>query len=96
MYIESSIVELKRELTDEVKNEIVAFLNSKGGIIYIGVNDDGTINKNFTDQNKDKSLLVISSWIQEAFYPLPSSLISFDYNNDGVLVIVIKEGTKKA
>ena len=95
MYIESSIVELKRELTDEVKNEIVAFLNSKGGIIYIGVNDDGTINKDFTDQNRDKSLLVISSWIQEAFYPLPSSLISFDYNNDGVLEIFIKEGTKK-
>ena len=47
MYKESLSVELKRELIDEIKNEIVAFLNTKGGTIIVGVNDDGTINEEF-------------------------------------------------
>ena len=43
MYRESDLVELKQQLTDEVKCEIDAFLNTKGGTIYIGVADDGTV-----------------------------------------------------
>ena len=39
-YFEDSKTELKRELIDDVKKEIIAFLNTKGGIIYVGVNDD--------------------------------------------------------
>ena len=34
--------ELKREFVDEIKNEIIAFLNTSGGVIYVGLNDDGT------------------------------------------------------
>ena len=38
IYKESETVELKEELTTDVKKEIVAFLNSKkGGVIYVGV-----------------------------------------------------------
>lgn len=47
-YYEDERTELKRELIDEVKSEIIAFLNSDGGTIYIGVDDDGTVN-GFTD-----------------------------------------------
>ena len=47
-YYEDERTELKRELIDEVKSEMIAFLNSDGGTIYIGVDDDGTVN-GFTD-----------------------------------------------
>lgn len=41
-YEESEIVELKSTITDDVKTEIVAFLNSNlNGFIYIGVDDFG-------------------------------------------------------
>ena len=43
MYIESETVELKQELTKNIKKEIVALANSKGGTIYIGINDNGEI-----------------------------------------------------
>lgn len=43
MYNENEYTELKSELTKEIKKEIIAFANSKGGTIYIGINDDGTI-----------------------------------------------------
>ena len=41
MYIESETVELKQELNKNIKKEIVALANSKGGTIYIGITDDG-------------------------------------------------------
>lgn len=43
MYVESETVELKQELTKNIKKEIVAFANSKGGTIYIGITDTGEI-----------------------------------------------------
>lgn len=41
MLIESNKIELKSKYTDQIVREIVAFLNSDGGKIYIGVNDNG-------------------------------------------------------
>ena len=39
---ESYRLELKLTLTDSLEKEVVAFLNSReGGVIYIGVADDG-------------------------------------------------------
>lgn len=43
MFNESETIEFKRELTKEIKKEIVAFANTKGGTIYIGVDDNGEI-----------------------------------------------------
>lgn len=42
-YQESEKVELKRSINKDFVKEIVAFLNTRDGIIYIGVNDDGSI-----------------------------------------------------
>ena len=38
---ESNILEFKERLTDKLEREIVAFLNSDGGKIYIGINNEG-------------------------------------------------------
>ena len=35
MYYESNVIELKEQLVDDVKKEIVAFLNTDGGTIYV-------------------------------------------------------------
>lgn len=43
MYQELSNIELKRELTDVIKSEIVAFLNTMDGQILVGVEDDGNL-----------------------------------------------------
>ena len=40
---ESESVELKEVYTPEVKKEVVAFANTNGGTIYIGVQDNGVI-----------------------------------------------------
>lgn len=43
MYKEDEYTELKSILTKEIKKEIVAFANSGGGKIYVGIDDDGNI-----------------------------------------------------
>jgi len=42
-YEESSIVELKRELTADCKKEIVALANTDGGTLYVGVDNSGNV-----------------------------------------------------
>ena len=93
-YFEDEHTELKRELIDEIKSEIIAFLNSDGGIIYVGVEDDVSI-IGINNQAKDSIDLKLGSWIQEAFFPKPSGLIRYYYNEDSVLVIEVSKGTNK-
>ena len=47
-YFEDEHTELKCELIDGIKSEIIAFLNSDGGIIYVGVEDEEILNKVFS------------------------------------------------
>lgn len=43
-YEESEMMEMKNFLHDDMKTEIIAFLNSYSrGTIYVGVNDDGSV-----------------------------------------------------
>lgn len=95
-YIENEIVELKSTLTEDTKNEIVAFLNSYlGGTIYIGVDNLGNIVK-FTQKEKDFIESKIINWIRdEAIYPNCSEFIYIHYNKDDVLTISINPGTNK-
>lgn len=41
VYQESENVELKQIITDDIKKEIIAFANSKGGDLFVGVADNG-------------------------------------------------------
>ena len=66
-YYEDEKTELKKELIDEVKSEIVAFLNSEGGTVFVGVEDDGTV-IGFKDSNiKDNIDLKLGNWIRMPF-----------------------------
>ena len=41
--VETNRQEFKEKLTDNPEREVVAFLNSSGDKIYIGIRDDGTV-----------------------------------------------------
>ena len=44
---ENKSIEYKSVFEEDIKHEILGFLNTSGGIIYVGINDDKTINKEF-------------------------------------------------
>ena len=94
-YEESPTVELKATLLEEVKHEILAFLNAHGGTVYVGVNDDGSLSEPLSQKGRDDMDSRLGNWIREAFFPMPSNLIKHDFNDDGVLVISIEEGNNK-
>ena len=96
IYEELNTVELKRILDEDMKTEIIAFLNSYiGGTIYIGVENDGTLS-NLSQQQKDENESKVINWIRdEAIYPNCSDFVKIKYNQDGVLVIEIEPGNEK-
>ena len=42
-FIESEIVELKSEVVGDICKEVIAFANTRGGTMYIGVANDGQV-----------------------------------------------------
>lgn len=92
---ENENVELKREVTDELKKEIVSFANSYGGTIYIGIEDDGKI-KGVSDV--DGTMLKITSMIRDAIHPDITMFVrvhSDKMKDHDVILIDISEGTNK-
>ena len=65
-FIENDTLEFKREYTQDIRKEIVAFSNSQGGTIIIGVEDDGKI---IGVPDADKVMLQIAGIIQNAIKP---------------------------
>ena len=94
-YVETNIVELKEIFIDDIKKEILAFLNTDGGTIYVGVKDNGKVVP-FTER-KEKDIIdgKISNWISDVFYPNTSSLIKYYFNDDNVFVIEVNQGLEK-
>ena len=66
MLVENKTTEFKREYVDDIKKTIVAFANSDGGTLYIGVNDDGTVHG---VEHVDDTMLRVTNVIRDAIRP---------------------------
>ena len=89
----NEFVELKRELTKDIKKKIIAFANSKGGTIYIGIDDNGNV-VGVPQELKDEYDEKISAILTNNIKPNCRNKVQFCYNDD-VLVINISEGDFK-
>lgn len=63
---ENESTEFKQEYVSDIKKTVVAFANSKGGTIYIGVADDGKI---IGINDEDKILLKVLNTIRDSIRP---------------------------
>ena len=66
MLTENKFTEFKREYVDDIKNTVVAFANTDGGTLYIGVNDDGTV---CGVQDVDGTMLRVTNALRDAVRP---------------------------
>lgn len=92
---ESPTVEFKRELTDAVKREIIAFANTQGGELYIGIEDDGTV---IGLNNAHKTLEAVSSMLHDSIKPdiLVHTHLSVEtLEEKEVVKIVVSLGTRR-
>lgn len=84
---ESEILELKEKYTDVICKEIVSFLNASGGMIVIGVKDDGTV---VGVDKIDETFKKISDIITTQIEPNPQDEISSEIRfEDGKTLIVV-------
>jgi predicted HTH transcriptional regulator len=94
--IESQRVEFKRQLTDGLEKEVVAFLNAKdGGLIYIGMDDQGEV---VTLVDIDQLQLKIKDRIKHNISP--STMGLFDvliepYQGKSIIKIVVARGSEQ-
>lgn len=66
IFVENEKTELKQKLNDILHKEIVAFLNTDGGTVYIGVNDDGSV---CGVTNLDESLKKVADILENQILP---------------------------
>ena len=86
-YVESETLELKEKYTDAICKEIVSFLNTSGGMIVIGVKDDGTIaGVDKIDETFRKMSDIITTQIEPNPQDEVSSEIRFE---DGKTLIIV-------
>jgi predicted HTH transcriptional regulator len=96
MLNETNRIEYKSELNDKFEREVVGFLNyHEGGIIYIGISEDGTI-KGVSDT--DKIQLKIVDRIKDKISPATLGLfdvIAEVHGDKQVIKIVVSSGPEK-
>ena len=93
--IESKRIEFKSELNNKLEKEASGFLNTDGGFLYIGINDDGTVNH---IDDLDQLQLKISDRLKNNI--LPTCLGLFDIHieeidNERVIKIIFSSGLEK-
>ena len=89
---ESALIEFKESLSDSLVKAIVAFSNTAGGKIFIGVNDNNTV-IGYHLTNKDKSQ--IQNIGNNCDPPIPLQMSSFMYHNKEIAVIEVAESRDK-
>ena len=92
-FVESQVLELKREYSDGIRKTVIAFANTDGGKLIVGVDDDGTV---VGLDNPHDDMLKITNSLRDSIRPDVMVFISMiiDFINDKqVIVIEVERGT---
>ncbi|HHV08284.1 MAG TPA: AAA family ATPase [Firmicutes bacterium] len=93
-YQENSTVKLERELTDGIKKQVIAFANSNGGTIFIGIEKNGKV-IGVTDP--DEVSTQVSNMIRDGIKPDATTLTEYNVesiNGKDVVRIDVQKGTR--
>ena len=94
-YQESETVELKVQVVDEIKKEIIAFANCDGGTLYIGVDDNGNV---VGLDNPDAAALQISNMVRDAIKPDLTMFVHYETIDEGdgkIVAVKVQRGTNR-
>ncbi len=92
MNFETETIEFKSQFTEEIYKEVIAFANTDGGIIYVGIDNNGTA-VGLTDV--DKEYTRITNGIRDAIMPDVTIFVRFTIQDNKVVRITVSEGTNK-
>lgn len=91
MIFENENTEFKSQVTDEIYKSVIAFANSNGGTVYVGVDDNGNA---IGFENIDDAYTRITNGIRDAILPDITMFLKYELT-DGIIKISVGEGSYK-
>lgn len=92
MLYENENTEFKSALTGDIYKEVIAFANNGGGVIYIGVDDNGN---EIGVADVDEMYTRLTNGIRDAISPDVTVFCKYSLNENNVIKIEISEGARK-
>lgn len=92
---ETEKIEYKRKLTENFPKEVLAFANSDGGSIYIGVEDDGTVTG---VSDPDGTMQSIRNMLHDSIHPDIMMFVHIgaeEIDQHTIIHVRVAEGTNK-
>lgn len=93
--LEGKNIEFKRQYTDDIKYAVLAFANTEGGTLYIGINDDGSVKG---VENPDAVMLQVMNMIRDTIRPDITVAVDCStelMENKHVVVLTIQRGVAR-
>ena len=92
MNYETENIEFKAQFTEDIYKEVIAFSNTDGGVVYVGIDNDGNA-VGLTDV--DREYTRITNGIRDAIMPDVTMFVRFSIQDNKVVRITVSEGTNK-
>ena len=92
MTFETENIEFKSQFTEEIYKEVIAFANTDGGIVYVGIDNDGNV---IGLADVDQEYTRITNGIRDAIMPDVTMFVRFTIQDNKVVRIAVSEGTNK-
>lgn len=93
--LEGKNIEFKRQYTDDIKYAVLAFANTEVGTLYIGINDDGSVEG---VENPDAVMLQVMNMIRDTIRPDITVAVDCStelMENKHVVVLIIQRGVAR-
>lgn len=93
--LEGKNIEFKRLYTDDIKYAVLAFANTEGGTLYIGINDNGSVEG---VDNPDAVMLQVMNMIRDTIRPDITVAVDCStelMENKHVVVLIIQRGVAR-
>ena len=94
-YQESETVELKQDFSESIRKEIIAFANSSGGKIYIGIQDDGEV---IGVHSADQMIQRIANIVRDSIKPDATMFVHYEpvtVDDKQIVEVSVNQGTSR-
>lgn len=92
MNFETENIEFKSQFTEEIYKEVIAFANTDGGIVYVGIDNEGNA---IGLSDVDNEYTRITNGIRDAIMPDVTICVKYLIQDNKVVRITVNEGTNK-
>ena len=92
MQYESERIEYKSQMVDDIYKEVIAFANTDGGVIYLGIDDKGNL---VGIDDVDETYTRLTNGIRDAIAPDVTMFVRYVLQDNKVIRIEVGEGSYK-